>query len=85
MRGELGGLSLRRRQVQVNGRVESLTDRQGILTVELSQGWRPANHFLILVGTGEVVQSEEIHLFGSPDITAGQPCVSTEDKEMQRE
>ena len=57
VRGKLGRLGLRLggRQAQVNRRVERLTDRQGILAVELSQRRGSTNHFLILVGTGKVV------------------------------
>lgn len=83
--GKLGQLRLRLggRHGQVSRGVERLTHRLRILAVELSQRRGSSNHFLVLVGTREVIQSKEIHLFGAPDVTAGQPCVSANHRNMQ--
>lgn len=81
--GKLGRLRLRLGvgQGQVSWGVESLTHRLRILAVQLSKCRGSTNHFLVLVGTREVIQAKEVHLFGSPDVTAGQPCVSAEHRE----
>lgn len=71
-------------QSQVGSGVECLANGLGILTVELSQCRSSTDDLLVLVGTGEVIQSEEVHLFGAPDVTAGQPCVSAKHKSFQR-
>lgn len=81
--GKLGRLRLRLGggQGQVSWGVESLTHRLRILAVQLSKCRGSTNHFLVLVGTREVIQAKEVHLFGTPDVTAGQPCVSEEHRE----
>lgn len=84
MTRKLGWLRLRLgdRQSQVSGGIERLAHRQWIFAVELSQRRRSPDYFLVLVRTWEIIQSEEIHLFGAPNITAGQSCVSVDHRNV---
>lgn len=72
------GLRLRAGQSQVAGRIQRLAHRLRIFAVELRQRRSSTDDLFVLVGAGEVVQAQEVHLFGAPDVTAGQPSVSAE-------
>lgn len=84
--GWLGRLRLRlwSSQGEVSRRVQRLTHRLRVFTVELSQCWSSSNYFFVLVRTREVIQSKEIHLLGAPDVTAGQPCVSVNTEVLKK-
>lgn len=81
MAGNLG-LRLGAGHSQVAGWVQRLAHGLRILAVELRQRGSSTDDLLVLVGAGEVVQSQEVHLFGAPDVTAGQPRVSAEHKKL---
>lgn len=76
------GLRLRARQSQVACRVQRLAHRLRIFAVELCQRRSSTDDLFVLVGAGEVIQAQEVHLFGAPDVTAGQPSVSAKHRKL---